>query len=80
MYFIAAGVAKVKLAIGDVELAEGSFFGEVALLENKPRNADVVAKSVCHLLRLDARHFQRLLAGRPDMRREIEAVAARRRG
>lgn len=80
MYFIAAGVAKVKLTIGDVELAEGSFFGEVALLENKPRNADVVAKGVCHLLRLDARHFRRLLADRPDMRSEIEAVAAHRRG
>jgi CPA1 family monovalent cation:H+ antiporter len=80
MYFIAAGAARVQLAIGDVDLAEGAFFGEVALLENKPRNADVVAVGVCHLLQLDARDFRRLLADRPDMRREIEAVAAHRRG
>lgn len=80
MYFIAAGVAKVKLAMGDVELGEGAFFGEVALLEHKPRNADVVAKGVCHLLRLDARDFRRLLTVRPDMRQEIETVAAQRRG
>ncbi|TXL74436.1 cyclic nucleotide-binding domain-containing protein [Vineibacter terrae] len=80
MYFIAAGVAQVKLAMGDVELGEGAFFGEVALLEHKPRNADVVAKGVCHLLRLDARDFRRLLAARPDMRQEIESVAAQRRG
>ncbi len=80
MYFIAAGVAKVKLAIGDVELGEGDFFGEVALLEHKPRNADVVADGVCHLLQLDARPFRRLLGARPDMRREIEAIAATRRG
>ncbi|HJQ58174.1 MAG TPA: cation:proton antiporter [Vineibacter sp.] len=80
MYFIAAGVARVKLAGGDVELAEGSFFGEVALLENKPRNADVEAVGVCHLLQLRANDFQRLLTGRPDMRSEIETVAAERRG
>ncbi|MCW5744885.1 MAG: cation:proton antiporter [Alphaproteobacteria bacterium] len=80
MYFIAAGVARVKLAMGDVELGEGAFFGEVALLENKPRNADVVAVGVCHLLQLRARDFRRLLAERPDMRSEIETVAAQRRG
>jgi CPA1 family monovalent cation:H+ antiporter len=80
MYFIAAGVARVKLASGDAELGEGSFFGEVALLENKPRNADVVAVGVCHLLQLQARDFQRLLADRPGMRSEIESVAAQRRG
>ena len=61
-------------------LQRGDFFGEVALLEHKPRNADVVADGVCHLLQLDARPFRRLLGARPDMRREIEAIAANRRG
>jgi len=79
MYFITAGRAAVKLAVGDVVLRDGDFFGEMALLENRPRNADVVADGSCHLMELSAADFRRLLAANPDIRREIEGVAARRR-
>lgn len=79
MYFITAGQAAVKLAIGDVVLREGDFFGEMALLEGLPRNADVVADGSCHLMELSATDFRRLLAANPTIRQEIESVAARRR-
>ncbi|MGE3649359.1 MAG: cyclic nucleotide-binding domain-containing protein, partial [Reyranellaceae bacterium] len=79
MYFITAGQAVVKLAVGDVVLRDGDFFGEMALLENQPRNADVVADGSCHLMELSAADFRRLLAANPEIRREIEDVAARRR-
>jgi CPA1 family monovalent cation:H+ antiporter len=79
MYFITAGQAVVKLAVGDVVLRDGDFFGEMALLENQPRNADVVADGSCHLMELSASDFRRLLAASPDIRQEIEGVAARRR-
>lgn len=79
MYFITAGQAVVKLAVGDVVLRDGDFFGEMALLENRPRNADVVADGSCHLMELSASDFRRLLAANPDIRIEIEKVAERRR-
>jgi CPA1 family monovalent cation:H+ antiporter len=79
MYFITAGQAVVKLPVGDVVLRDGDFFGEMALLENRPRNADVVADGSCHLMELSAADFRRLLAANPDIRREIEGVAERRR-
>lgn len=79
MYFITAGHAVVKLTAGDVVLRDGDFFGEMALLENRPRNADVVADGSCHLMELAADDFRRLLAANPDIRKEIEAVAERRR-
>ncbi len=79
MYFITAGQAVVKLAVGDVVLREGDFFGEMALLEGLPRNADVVADGSCHLMELSAADFRRLVAADPDIRREIEGVAQRRR-
>jgi CPA1 family monovalent cation:H+ antiporter len=79
MYFITAGQAVVKLVVGDVVLRDGDFFGEMALLEDRPRVADVVADGSCHLMELSAADFRRLVATDPDIRREIEGVAARRR-
>jgi monovalent cation:H+ antiporter, CPA1 family len=78
MYFIAAGDVTVKTATGPVVLKEGEFFGEMGLLDSRPRNADVVSNGYCHLLVLRRRDFDELLARRPEVRKEIEAVAARR--
>jgi len=78
MYFIAAGEVTVYPATGPVVLKEGEFFGEMGLLDQRPRNADVVANSYCHLLVLYRKDFDELLARRPEVRKEIEAVAARR--
>ena len=38
-------------------LGEGAFFGEQALLKAVPRNADVVAKGKCVVLKLGKRSF-----------------------
>ena len=78
MYFIAAGEVAVMVRGGPVHLKDGDFFGEGGLLENRPRNADVIAEGYVHLLVLDRRDFDRLLARRPQLRATIEAVAARR--
>lgn len=80
MYFIAAGDVKVRLAHGEVGLKSGDFFGEMALVDHLPRSADVVASGYCHLLALEARDFAQLLNDRPELKREIEAVARARRG
>jgi CPA1 family monovalent cation:H+ antiporter len=80
MYFIAAGVVTVHTKRGPVELSEGDFFGEMGLLSARPRNADVVADGYCHLLFLPKKDFNRLLAGRPELRAIIEDVARARLG
>lgn len=78
MYFIAAGNVTVVREGSRIVLKEGDFFGEQGLLGNRPRNADVIADGYCHLLMLHRRDFDRMLASRPEVRAEIEAVAARR--
>ncbi len=78
MYFIAAGDVTVRTTSGPVVLKEGDFFGEMGLLDSRPRNADVVSNGYCHLLVLRRRDFDALLAKRPSMRAEIQAVAAQR--
>jgi CPA1 family monovalent cation:H+ antiporter len=78
MYFIAAGEVKVKAPTFEVTLKEGDFFGEMGLLTDQPRNADVIADGYCHLLVLYRKDFRDLLDKRPAVRAEIEAVAARR--
>jgi len=78
LYFVAAGEVTVKIPTGPVILKEGEFFGEMGLLDARPRNADVISDGYCHLLVLHRRDFERLLGRRPDVRAAIEAVAARR--
>ena len=78
MYFVAAGEVTVHLRTVSVTLKEGDFFGEMGLLSAQPRNADVVANGYCHLLVLHKKDFNQLLAHRPEVRAEIEAVTARR--
>jgi CPA1 family monovalent cation:H+ antiporter len=50
----------------------------MGLLDNKPRNADVISDGYSHLLALSKRDFDRLLARQPAVREAIEKVAAQR--
>lgn len=78
MYFIAAGEVTVKAPHFAVVLKEGDFVGEMGLVSDQPRSADVIADGYCHLLALYRKDFRALLDKRPAVRTEIEAVAARR--
>ncbi len=78
MYFVAAGEVTVHAGTVSITLKEGDFFGEMGLLSAQPRSADVVANGYCHLLVLYKKDFNQLLRHRPEVRAEIEAVAARR--
>jgi Na+:H+ antiporter len=79
MYFISSGAVEVRLQPMPVELGSGDFFGELALLEERPRSADVVALSYCDLLTLAARDLDRLFETEPSIRAEIHAIAETRR-
>ena len=78
MYFIAAGEVTVVRDGSRFVLREGDFFGEMGLLDHRPRNADVISDGYCHLLLLSRRDFERLLSKRPEVRSLIEAVAMKR--
>jgi len=57
----------------------GECFGEMALLDNRPRNATVRAVSACDLLVLAAADFRRIVEDFPQAEAEFRRVAATRR-
>ena len=78
MYFIANGEVEVDLPGKKVALGVGAFFGEMALLGNKVRSADITTTRVSQLLVLDLVDFRLLMARHPDIAETIEAEAKRR--
>ncbi|MET4514196.1 cyclic nucleotide-gated ion channel [Bradyrhizobium sp. I1.7.5] len=78
MYFIAAGEVEVDLPGKKVQLGEGAFFGEMALLGNNKRGANVSTTKVSRLLVLDLVDFRVLMARHPDLAETIDAEAKRR--
>lgn len=80
MYFLASGAAEVALPGGAIRLGSGDFFGEIALLKEMPRTADVVALGYCRCLVLRAADFRRLMAEDKDLHATITDVAERRLG
>jgi voltage-gated potassium channel len=78
MYFIAAGEVEVDLPGKKVQLGEGAFFGEMALLGNNKRGANVATTKVSRLLVLDLVDFRVLMARHPDLAETIDAEAKRR--
>ena len=59
-----------------IDLSEGNFFGELALLKDQPRAASVVAKGRCICLTLDRGAFERLLGPCQDILDRAEAAYA----
>jgi voltage-gated potassium channel len=78
MYFIAAGEVEVDLPGKKVTLGDGAFFGEMALLGNNLRSANITTTRVSKLLVLDLVDFRLLMARHPDLAETIDAEARRR--
>ncbi len=78
MYFIAAGEVEVDLPGKKVQLSEGAFFGEMALLGNNLRSANITTTRLSKLLVLDLVDFRMLMARHPDLAETIDAEAKRR--
>ena len=78
MYFIDQG--RVVLRHGDrrVTLGAGAFFGELALLEGRPREVTVVTLTSCRLLELGAGDFHRLIGGDAQLRHILLGEARER--
>ncbi|HTV89141.1 MAG TPA: cation:proton antiporter [Stellaceae bacterium] len=78
VFFIASGAVEVRFAARQLRLGTGEFFGEMALLSGRPRQADVVALTYCQLLMLRQADFAHFIAANPAAREAIEKVAAAR--
>jgi voltage-gated potassium channel len=78
MYFIADGEVEVDLPGKKVSLGEGAFFGEMALLGNNLRSANITTTRMSRLLVLDLVDFRLLMARHPDLAATIDAEAKRR--
>ncbi|MBB4001764.1 cation:proton antiporter [Aurantimonas endophytica] len=78
-YFISSGAVEIDTGASLVRLGRGDIFGEMALLFDQRRQADVSAIAYCALLRLSAADFQRFLALHPALKKRIEAIALQRR-
>ena len=79
MYLIGHGCVRVH--VGDhfiATLEQGAFFGEMALIDNIVRTADVTASSYCYLYRLQKAQFIELVAKHDDLRKNVENIIAAR--
>ncbi len=78
MYFIVIGRVRLDFDERSVELGEGEYFGEMALLDDRRRSADIVTLSQAHVLKLDARSFREFIGRHPEARvRLLDAIRAR---
>jgi len=78
MYFIAEGEVEVELRPAPVRLGAGAFFGELALLGDSIRTANVSTTQPTTLLILDLADFRTLTAHHPELARAIDAEGQRR--
>jgi CRP/FNR family cyclic AMP-dependent transcriptional regulator len=59
-------------------LGPGDFFGEIALLEDTPRTATVVAKTPLRFFVLTRQSFRSMLAHQPELERKVLAALEER--
>ena len=77
-FFISSGAVEVAVEDERIRLGRGELFGEIALLSGGRRTADVTAVDYCELLMMEDRDFRRFVEQCPELRAEIDEVAARR--
>jgi len=80
MFIIGHGEVEVLIDEKKViaTLHDGEFFGEVALLKETNRTADVVAKSYCDVYRLDKESFNEIVGKFPALGQEFENMMHKR--
>lgn len=86
LFFIGSGSVQVTLqgaggqSIPLSTLGAKEFFGEVAVLERKPRSATVTARENCLLLEIRGDEFRKLLETHPELQSQVYAKMRARLG
>ena len=78
MYFITSGEVEIELPHQHVRLADGTFFGEIALLHRTKRSGTVTATRKTRLLVLDAQDFHALIERMPALSAHVRKTAKAR--
>jgi voltage-gated potassium channel len=76
MYFLSTG--SVEVMINDKQiavLAEGSPFGETALIQKEERNASVRAVTYCDVYKLSRNSFERLRKKYPEFDKRVTEIS-----
>jgi CRP-like cAMP-binding protein len=83
MYVVQAGEVEIRRQVGETErvlavLPPGEFFGEMAILNGRPRSATAVVKTAARLLVIEGKTFEAMLRARPEIAlRIIKSLATR---
>jgi CRP-like cAMP-binding protein len=83
MYVVQSGEVEIRRKVGDVErvlavLPAGEFFGEMALVNSRPRSATAVVRRTARLLVIEPRTFEAMIRGRTEIAiRLIKTLAGR---
>ena len=72
MFVIQEGSVRITKVVDHAEvtlalLKKGDMFGEMALLENKPRSASAIAHDNCRLMTINRANFDQMVATQPQM-------------
>jgi voltage-gated potassium channel len=78
MYFITTGEVEIELPNQRVRLADGTFFGEIALLHRTKRSGTVTATHKTRLLVLDAQDLHALIERVPTLAAHVHKTAQAR--
>ena len=77
-FAISSGSVEVRVGGRTIRLGAGDLFGEMGLLSDAPRNADVIAIDYSQLFTLDKKDFQAFIGRHPDLRGRLDRIAAER--
>jgi CRP-like cAMP-binding protein len=83
MYVVQNGEVEIRRQVGETErvlavLPPGEFFGEMAILNGRPRSATAVVKTQARLLVIEGKTFEAMLRARPEIAlRIIKSLATR---
>jgi CRP/FNR family transcriptional regulator, cyclic AMP receptor protein len=81
---VLAGAVKISIASADGRvialniIGEGEVFGEIALLDGRPRTADATAMSDCELMTIERREFIPFLQSQPNVTLKLMEILCSR--
>ncbi|MBQ1662374.1 MAG: cyclic nucleotide-binding domain-containing protein [Treponema sp.] len=83
MFIIQEGSVKISKVVGGEEvtfavLKKGDMFGEMALLEDKPRSASAIAHGPCRLMVVNQENFDQMVATQPQLIARLTTMLADR--
>jgi CRP/FNR family transcriptional regulator, cyclic AMP receptor protein len=83
MYVVTTGEVEIRRMVGETErvlavIPPGEFFGEMAILNSRPRSATAVVRTDSRLLVIEGKTFEAMLRARPEIAlRIIKSLALR---